>query len=146
MRMTTKGRYALRAAIALAKSTDGVAPVSIKFLSQTEDISPEFLEQIFFKLRKAGLIESVRGPGGGFLFAKPLASITLKDIIEASGEGVELAACAMERPDACGRSCTCIAGDIWREMANHLNAFLVGMTMQDMVNRTKSTETHVPQL
>ncbi len=138
MRMTTKGRYALRAAIALAKSTDGVAPVSIKFLSQTEDISPEFLEQIFFKLRKAGLIESVRGPGGGFLFAKPLADITLKDIIEASGEGVELAACATEGPNACGRSCTCIAGDIWREMADHLNTFLVGMTMQDMVDRTKS--------
>ncbi|HUW68894.1 MAG TPA: Rrf2 family transcriptional regulator [bacterium] len=138
MRMTTKGRYALRAAIALAKATDGVAPVSIKTLSQAEDISAEFLEQIFFKLRKAGLIESVRGPGGGFLFAKPLADITLKDIIEASGEGVELAACATGKPDACGRSCLCIAGDIWREMAEHLDSFLAGMTMQDIVDRTKS--------
>jgi Rrf2 family iron-sulfur cluster assembly transcriptional regulator len=138
MRMTTKGRYALRASIALAKATDGVAPVSIKTLSQAEDISAEFLEQIFFKLRKAGLIESVRGPGGGFLFAKHLSDITLKDIIEASGEGLELAACATGNPDACGRSCHCIAGDIWREMAEHLDSFLVGMTMQDMVDRTKS--------
>lgn len=137
MRMTTKGRYALRAVIALAKASDGVAPVSIRTLSEAEEISPEFLEQLFFKLRKAGLITSVRGPGGGFLFARPLADITLRDIIEASGEGVELAACATGKPDACGRSCTCIAGDIWREMADHLNTFLVGMTMQDMVNRVK---------
>jgi len=85
MRITTKGRYALRAALALARLSRDGSPVSIKILSEKEGISPEFLEQIFFKLRKAGLILSVRGPGGGFYFARPLAEISLLEILEASG-------------------------------------------------------------
>ena len=94
MRITTKGRYALRAVLALAQSSIEGKPVSIKCISSQEGISAEFLEQIFFKLRKAGVIRSVRGPGGGFFFAKPLTEITLLDIIEASGEGIGISPCA----------------------------------------------------
>lgn len=81
MRITTKGRYALRAVLALARVSKEGKPVSIKSISEREDISAEFLEQIFFKLRKADVIRSVRGPGGGFFFARPLDDITLLDII-----------------------------------------------------------------
>ena len=101
MRMTTKGRYALRASIALARMTAGISPVSIKTIAEAESISPEFLEQIFFKLRKAGLIASVRGPGGGFFFAQPLSTILLKDIVVASGEQFELSPCACSEDDDC---------------------------------------------
>ena len=135
MRMTTKGRYALRAAIALARMSKDSNPVSIKLISEAEDISPEFLEQIFFKLRKAGLIASVRGPGGGFFFAKPLASILLKDIVEASGEGMELSSCACGKETTCGRTADCIAGTVWREFSAHIDSFLTGMTMQDILSR-----------
>jgi len=135
MRMTTKGRYALRAAIALARMSDGTTPISIKTISEAESISPEFLEQIFFKLRKSGLIASVRGPGGGFFFAKPLSQIFLKDIVEASGEGVDLAACACGLGEACDRTSECIAGIVWREFAAHIDSFLIGMTLQDIVAR-----------
>lgn len=135
MRMTTKGRYALRAAIALARASDGVKPISIKTISELEDISPEFLEQIFFKLRKAGIIASVRGPGGGFFFAKPLSTILLKDIVTASGEGIALASCAAEEHEGCGREKACAAGTIWREFHQHIDAFLTSMNLEEMAAR-----------
>lgn len=140
MRMTTKGRYALRASLALANLSDGVKPVSIKTISEYEDISPEFLEQIFFKLRKAGLISSVRGPGGGFLFAKPLDEILLKDIVDASGEGINLSACTsaahMSTPSKpCAREANCIASDVWREFSEYIDAYLVSMSLKDILNR-----------
>ncbi|MDR2370553.1 MAG: Rrf2 family transcriptional regulator, partial [Treponema sp.] len=80
MRITTRGRYALRASIALAKLGKDGNPVSINNLAEEENISSVFLEQIFFKLRKAGIVNSVRGPGGGFRFAHPLDKLTIKDI------------------------------------------------------------------
>jgi Rrf2 family iron-sulfur cluster assembly transcriptional regulator len=134
--MTTKGRYALRAAIALARMSVGMTPVSIKTISDAESISPEFLEQIFFRLRKSGLISSVRGPGGGFFFAKPLSDILLKDIVEASGEGMELAACACGLSDSCIRATDCVAGTVWREFSAHIDQFLTGMTLADIVARS----------
>ncbi len=136
MRMTTKGRYALRAAIALARMSQGEKPVSIKAISDAEGISPEFLEQIFFKLRKAGLVASVRGPGGGFYFAKSITDITLKDIVEASGEGVDMAACACgagDAGDACDRVADCAAGAAWRDLAAYINAYLTKVTLKSLI-------------
>jgi len=138
MRMTTKGRYALRAAIALARMSDGTTPVSIKTISEAESISPEFLEQIFFKLRKAGLISSVRGPGGGFFFARPISDILLKDLVYASGECVALSPCDYGKPTACERSSDCTAGSVWRELSAHIDTFLEGMTLEDIVSRDGS--------
>ncbi len=135
MRMTTKGRYALRAALALAKRSEGNKPVSIKTISGTEEISPEFLEQIFFKLRKAGLISSVRGPGGGFFFSRPLSEISLKDLVDASGEGVEISPCACGLPSACEHVKECTAGAIWRELASHIDVFLTSMSLEEIVRR-----------
>ncbi|MBU0928953.1 MAG: Rrf2 family transcriptional regulator [Spirochaetes bacterium] len=138
MRITTKGRYALRAAIALARLSSGTAPVSIKTLSEAESLSPEFLEQIFFKLRKAGLISSVRGPGGGFFFAKPLSEILLRDIVSASGEGMFLSSCSGPgTEDGCDRVADCVAGSVWKELAAHIDSFLVSMTLQDIVARSR---------
>lgn len=145
MRMTTKGRYALRAAIALARMSVGTSPVSIKTISESEGISPEFLEQIFFRLRKAGLISSVRGPGGGFFFAKPLSTILLKEIVEASGEGLELSDCACGLSDSCDREANCIAGTVWREFSAHINKFLTGMTLEEiMARKVSSIENQIP--
>lgn len=135
MRMTTKGRYALRASLALATLSDGVNPVSIKNISLYEDISPDFLEQIFFRLRKAGLISSVRGPGGGFLFAKPLDEILLKDIVNASGEGIMLSLCTGTPTKPCKRQAGCVASDIWREFSEYIDSFLVSMSLKDILER-----------
>jgi Rrf2 family transcriptional regulator, iron-sulfur cluster assembly transcription factor len=133
MRITTKGRYALRAVISLARSSNEGRPVSIKSIAEQEDISAEFLEQIFFKLRKADVIRSVRGPGGGFFFARPLDEITLMDIIEASGEGLGITPCACGKKEPCDRKKDCAAFHIWRAMDGHMRDFAEGKTVADMV-------------
>ena len=136
MRITTKGRYALRAVVALARLSDGSAPVSIKTIGDEEGLSAEFLEQIFFRLKKAGIIRSIRGPGGGFVFARPLSSILLKDIVMASGEGVELAACSGEGDEAqCDRIDRCAAGKVWRELSDHIDAYLTGVSLEQILAR-----------
>ena len=94
MRVTTKGRYALRAMINLALN-GGEKPLSIKKITEVEDLSPIFLEQIFTKLKKAKLIKSIRGAGGGFLLARPASDISVKDILEAVEEGILLTPCCV---------------------------------------------------
>ncbi len=133
MRITSKGRYAVRAVIALARTSSEDNPVSIKTLSESESISAEFLEQIFFRLRRAGVIRSVRGPGGGFFFSRPLEKITLMEIIDASGEGLGIAACACDKKTKCKRMNDCAAYDIWREMEKHVRAFAEKRTVADMM-------------
>ncbi len=85
MRITTKGRYGLRAVINLARSNHS-RPVSIGSIASEENVSSEFLEQIFFKLKKAGLIRSIRGPGGGFVLNRMPGEISVQDILAAVGE------------------------------------------------------------
>jgi Rrf2 family iron-sulfur cluster assembly transcriptional regulator len=90
MKITTKGRYALRASLALARIGKAGTPVPISSIAEQENISSIFLEQIFFKLRKEGIVTSVRGPGGGVYFARPLDKLTLKEILDAAGEELDL--------------------------------------------------------
>jgi len=133
MRITTKGRYALRAVLALAQTSEQQKPVSIKSISEQEDISAEFLEQIFFKLRKAGVIRSVRGPGGGFFFARALDKITLLDIIEASGEGLGISPCTCGKKAVCDKKASCAAYDIWQAMDGQVRDFAGARTVADMM-------------
>lgn len=133
MRITTRGRYALRASLAMARMGAGGVPVSIRQLSEREGISPVFLEQIFYKLRKAGVVESVRGPGGGFKFTKDLASITVKDILDASGEGLSLAPCTGEESNVCDHSSDCVSYAIWSEATKLLNEHFAGMKLDALV-------------
>ncbi len=92
MQVTAKGRYALRAIIQISLNAKN-GPISVKQISKDEDISPIFLEQIFTMLKKHGLIESVRGPGGGFLMKKDPREITVNDILRAVNEGIGLSPC-----------------------------------------------------
>jgi Rrf2 family iron-sulfur cluster assembly transcriptional regulator len=138
MRITTKGRYALRAVLALAETSEGGQPVSIKYIAEREEISPEFLEQIFFRLRKAGVIGSVRGPGGGFYFARPLAEITLLDILEASGEGLGIAPCVCGKDEDCDKGDTCIAGRVWRDMDSHVREYVEKRTLEEILSPSRN--------
>lgn len=137
MRVTTKGRYALRAAIALGELGGEGEPVSIKDISEREGISAEFLEQIFFRLRKAGLIKSVRGPGGGFYFARSLDDISLYDLLVASDEGIELVPCLCENEAACERAGNCRASPIWAGLNSTLKTYAQGTKLSDIIPRSE---------
>jgi Rrf2 family iron-sulfur cluster assembly transcriptional regulator len=134
MRITTRGRYALRAILALAKLGKDGAPVSISTLSETEDISPIFLEQIFFKLRKAGIVSSIKGPGGGFCFAKPLDKLTIKQILDASGEELDMVYCDKDTED-CERIGWCLSHSVWLDLTNMVNSYFKDITLASIIKR-----------
>jgi len=134
MRITTRGRYALRASLALAMMEKNGGPVSINTLSEKENISSVFLEQIFFKLRKAGIVSSTRGPGGGFCFAKPLNEITVKLLIDAAGENLELTFCD-KRIEECQKVGDCMAHGIWLDVTNVVNNYFEGITLDSIIKK-----------
>lgn len=138
MRITTKGRYALRAMTNLAgNGTD--KPKAIKNIAAEEDISPEFLEQIFFKLKKTGIISSVRGPGGGFVLSRSPDQVTVREIFEAVEEGLDLTPCTSCNDDGtpvvCSKQDTCLVHDVWQEASEHINSFFDGMTLQGIMDK-----------
>lgn len=135
MRITTKGRYALKAILYVA-SHNSQAPISIKEIAKDEKISPEFLEQLFFKLKKAELISSVRGPGGGFRLDRPLDSITVKDIFEAVGEGLDLTPCTSCADDVepCGAQDECLSYDVWKAAADTIQGYFGSLSLQAILD------------
>jgi Rrf2 family iron-sulfur cluster assembly transcriptional regulator len=128
MRITTRGRYALRATLALSLLGKEGTPVSIGSLSDYENISPVFLEQIFFKLRKAGIVGSVRGPGGGFYFAQPPESLTVREILLAAGEELRDVPCD-KHAESCDRLDQCPSHKFWVDLNSLLNDYLEGLTL-----------------
>jgi Rrf2 family iron-sulfur cluster assembly transcriptional regulator len=136
MKITTRGRYALRASLALAKLGTNGEPVSINCLSEQENISSVFLEQIFFKLRKAGIVASIRGPGGGFCFAKSLDELTVKQILEAAGEELEITFCDKSN-DNCDRIGQCLCHCIWLEVNHLVKDYFSGITLYSILEKYK---------
>lgn len=140
MRITTKGRYALRAMANLAASYRG-KPRPIKKIAAEENISPEFLEQIFFKLKKAEIIGSVRGPGGGFMLDRDPSTITAKDIFIAVDEGIDLTPCTActesDGEDPCDRMDRCLVYSVWREASEHIINYFDGITLQSILDKNQ---------
>jgi len=140
MRITTKGRYALRAMANLAASYQG-KPRPIKKIAAEEGISPEFLEQIFFKLKKADIIGSVRGPGGGFMLDRDPATITVKDIFVAVDEGIDLTPCTActesNGEDPCERMDRCLVYSVWQEASEHIINYFDSITLQSILDKNR---------
>jgi Rrf2 family iron-sulfur cluster assembly transcriptional regulator len=136
MRVTTKGRYALRAVLRLAMDENG-KPISIRVLSETEDISAEFLEQIFFRLRKAGIISSTRGPGGGFKLDRDLSDISVAEIFEAVGEEIHFAPCTKnddELAEPCDRQNFCHVHEFWEHTYHAFERYFRTATLEDILH------------
>ena len=135
MRITTKGRYALKAILYLAVNAQGV-PISIKEISAVQKISPEFLEQLFFKLKKAGVISSVRGPGGGFSLARPLDEVTVKQVFDAVGEGLDLTPCTScnDETPVCTEHDECLSFDVWKAAADQIQNYFGTLTLKMIVD------------
>jgi len=135
MRITTRGRYALRASLALARmESEHGGPVSVSRLAVAEDISPVFLEQIFFKLRKAGIVSSSRGPGGGFSFSKSLDKLTVMEILDSSGEEIDLTFCDKHEAN-CERLGDCMSHYVIAEAQDLLKKYFSDITIASILEK-----------
>ena len=135
MKLSTKGRYAAMAMIDLAMHSDG-KPVSLADIADRQEISLSYLEQLFAKLRRGGLVKSVRGPGGGYLLAHSDQQTRMSDIILAVDEPIHATRCTPGQPFGCrGNKSRCITHDLWEELGNQIYLYLSSVTVADVVNR-----------
>lgn len=132
MRMSTKAQYAVRALVSLNLFSEGI-PVSIKDISAREDISFNYLEQLFVKLRRGGIVNSVRGPGGGYLLARPAADIRMDQIIDTVEEAIMPLSC-MNSDGSCGCGTECITQSVWQGLGKQIRTFLASVTLEDLTN------------
>ncbi len=132
MKMSTKGRYAVMAMIDIGENSAG-KPVSLSDIAERQDISQEYLEQLFSKLRRAGLVTSARGPGGGYVLARAPDEIAMSDVIQAADEELKVTRCSGDAVLGCVRGERCSAHDLWSSMGRQLMHFLESVTLDDVV-------------
>ena len=131
MQLTTKGRYAVTAMLDLA-SNESTRPVTLDMISQRQNISLSYLEQLFAKLRKAKLVKSVRGPGGGYLLNVNAEEVSLTQIIEAVDENIDLRRCHGSKD--CNRGKQCLAHHLWCEVSDQIRGFLSTRNLQQVMD------------
>ena len=134
MKMSTKGRYAVMAMIDIGENSAG-KPVSLADIAERQDISQEYLEQLFGKLRRAGLVASARGPGGGYVLAHPADEIAMADVIQAVDEELKVTRCSGDAVDGCVKGQRCGAHDLWSSMGRQMMHFLESVTLEDVVSK-----------
>lgn len=132
MRLTTKGRYAVTAMLDLALHHDQ-GPINLADISQRQGISLSYLEQLFSRLRRQGLVASARGPGGGYLLGREAGLITVSEVINAVDETVDATRCGGQRN--CQGHERCLTHDLWEELSVHITGFLGGISLADLVQR-----------
>ncbi|MCC5881991.1 MAG: Fe-S cluster assembly transcription factor [Halomonas sp.] len=130
MRLTTKGRYAVTAMLDLALNVDKGA-ISLADIARRQEISLPYLEQLFARLRRAGLVNSVRGPGGGYLLAVPAEAISVSKVIDAVDESVDATRC--QGLSDCQQGDTCLTHHLWCELSDQIRGFLDGITLAQLV-------------
>jgi len=132
MRLSTKGRYSVTAMLDLAIH-DKAGPVTLADISQCQGISLSYLEQLFARLRKSGLVKGVRGPGGGYRLAKPASEISIAEIICSVDENVDVTRCKGE--GNCQDGVKCLTHELWTNLSERLHTFLSGITLAQFVER-----------
>jgi Rrf2 family transcriptional regulator, iron-sulfur cluster assembly transcription factor len=132
MKLTTKGRYAVTAMLDLALHDNNV-PVNLADISTRQVISLAYLEQLFSRLRKEGLVSSSRGPGGGYKLAKAASEISLSQIIDAVDESVDATRCGGQMN--CQGEEQCLTHDLWEDLSTQIRGFMTGVTLADLTSR-----------
>lgn len=130
MRLTTKGRFAVTAMLDLALNS-GHGPVTLAGISQRQSISLSYLEQLFGKLRRHKLVESVRGPGGGYYLARPTEQISVADIIVAVDEPLDATQCGGK--ENCHEESRCMTHDLWSTLNERMYEYLESVKLSDLV-------------
>ena len=137
MKLSSKGRYAVMALTDLAKF-DQKDPVSLRDISLRQGISLAYLEQLFLKLKKNKIVNSIRGKKGGYILSKKATDIKISDIFLAVEEKIKTIGCEKHSKQGCnGRSSKCITHDLWDELENYINDFFKKKNLDDLINQTK---------
>ena len=140
MRLTTKGRYAVTAMLNLSLNY-GAGAITLADISERQGISLSYLEQLFAKLRKQGLVSSSRGPGGGYRLSRSAENITVLDVISAVDEKVDSTQCHGQHN--CHADEQCVSHELWESLSNQISSYLDGITLHQVVNdyeRSRSGE------
>ncbi len=133
MKLTSKGRYAVMALVDLARFNN-INPVSLRDISLRQGISLDYLEQIFSKLRKKQIVQSIRGTQGGYILNKKAKEIKLSNIFEAVDEKVKTVKCKKDSKKGCnGKSTKCLTHNLWDELETHINSFFDQKSLEDLV-------------
>ena len=142
MRLSTKGRYAVMAMADLAGNASDPGnpgeqrPVALADIAARQDISLSYLEQLFAKLRRGGLVTSVRGPGGGYRLARPSGELRIADIIVAVDEPIAATRCKPNGTKGCTKTgARCVTHDLWEELGQQIHVFLSSVSLADVVER-----------
>lgn len=134
MRLTSKGRYAVMAMADLALHGGADRAVPLQEVARRQEISLSYLEQLFARMRRAGLVSGVRGPGGGYRLSRPTTETTIADIIAAVNEPIKTTRCEEGSGKSCiGRKGHCIAHGLWAEMGVRIQSFLASVTLADVL-------------
>ncbi len=138
MRLSTKGRYAVMAMVDLTRHSgaSGERPVALADIAERQQISLSYLEQLFARLRRGGLVASVRGPGGGYLPGAAPSEIRIADIIQAVDDASNGEGCTPDRPADCGAEAvaTCPTHHLWAELSRQLHLYLAHVSLGDVVD------------
>ena len=137
MRLTTKGRFAVTAMIDLAMR-DGGGPVTLADISERQKISLSYLEQLFGKLRRHALVDSVRGPGGGYCLAKPMEQVSVADIILAVDEPIDTTKCGGKKN--CRDEQQCLTHDLWENLNVRIFNYLESVTLAHLLNTQRARD------
>lgn len=136
MKLTSKGRYAVTAMLDIALNSQHgeiEMPITLAEISERQQISLSYLEQLFAKLRRFGLVKSVRGPGGGYLLGMPVEKMAIGMIIAAVNENISATKC--KGKGNCQGGITCLTHSLWEQLSEEIEAFLNGITIADLVNK-----------
>lgn len=132
MELNTRGRYAVMAMADLAKYGQG-SSVPLSVIAQRQHISLDYLEQLFLKLRRAGLVESVRGRHGGYKLGRSSAEIFVAEIMSAVEEGTRMTRCFGDSAVGCVAESRCLTHDLWTALGDRIESFLAGVSIKDVV-------------
>ncbi len=140
MKVSTQSRYGVRAVFDIAYNSSG-KPCQVKEIAERQALSPRYIEQIFQKLKRAGIVKGVRGPSGGYCLAKEPEKISVGDIVRAAEGEVELVSClrpAKGRKKACDRIDRCMVRDVWAEGTARLMAYLDSVSIAELCREAGS--------
>jgi iron-sulfur cluster assembly transcription factor IscR len=134
MKLNTKGRYAVMAMADIARRGHGKA-IPMAQIAERQHISLPYLEQLFSRLRQAGLVMSMRGPGGGYVLARPANRIFVGEVMKAVGEPVKMTRCDRESEEGCINGDDCNTHVLWTALSEHIYSFLDSVSLQDVIDR-----------